>query len=229
MEDARSRLVAAIAASAALHWVLIFGITVRAPEPSIPPLVGRLQTGPSPLADSPSPASVARRPEPTVPPTPPGMSSVRGAPLMQVAAIASAQQATEALPATLPAPPPDSALPSVAMPLLSDPTWYTAAQLDVYPRALGPMRPVYPEQAAALGIGGEVTLLVMVDERGAVEEVSAAEAAPEGYFEAAAVAALRAIRFDPARKDDRSVRSRILIKVSFDPAARDRPANSAAR
>jgi len=115
------------------------------------------------------------------------------------------------------------------MPLLSDPTWYTADQLDVYPRALSSIRPAYPERAAAQGIGGAVTVLVMVDERGSVEEASAQQAAPEGYFEAAAVAALRTIRFEPARKDGRSVRSRILVRVSFDPAVREPSAGSAAR
>ena len=105
------------------------------------------------------------------------------------------------------------------MPLLSDPTWYTAEQLDVYPRALGTVRPVYPDQAAAQGIGGDVTLLLMVDERGTVEEMSVVQAAPEGHFEGAAVAAFRTMRFEPARKDGRSVRSRILVRVSFDPAS----------
>ena len=90
------------------------------------------------------------------------------------------------------------------MPLLADPTWYSAQQLDVYPRALSPVRPAYPEQAAQQGIGGEVTLLLMVDEQGSVEEVSVAQAAPEGYFEAAAVAAFRTARFEPAQKDGRT-------------------------
>ena len=46
-EDARSRLALAVVASAVLHWVLMYGVTVRAPEPSIPPLIGRLQPEPS--------------------------------------------------------------------------------------------------------------------------------------------------------------------------------------
>ncbi len=105
------------------------------------------------------------------------------------------------------------------MPLLADPTWYSAQQLDVYPRALSPVQPAYPEPAAQEGIRGEVTVLLMVDEQGTVEEVSVARALPEGYFEAAAVAAFRTARFEPAQKDGRSVRSRILVRVSFDPAS----------
>lgn len=226
MQDARSRLIAAIVASAALHWALLYGVTVRAPEASYPPLIGRLQPEPPPLGQSPSQASSPS----ALPPTSRRMPSGHGAPLIRIEPTTPAPQATELpVPARLPVPPADSALPSVAMPLLSDPTWYTADQLDVYPRTLSAVRPAYPEQPAAQGIGGDVTLLVLVDERGSVEEASVVQAAPEGYFEAAALAAFRMVHFEPARKDGRSVRSRVLVRVSFDPAARDLPATSAAR
>jgi protein TonB len=43
------------------------------------------------------------------------------------------------------------------------------------------------------------------------------QAAPAGYFEGAAVAAFETARFAPAQKDGRSVRSRVLVRVSFDP------------
>ena len=69
----------------------------------------------------------------------------------------------------------------------------------------------------------------MVDERGVVEEASVVQAVPEGYFEAAAVEALGATRFEPARKDGRSVRSRLLVRIRFDPAASELSAGSAAR
>jgi protein TonB len=61
---------------------------------------------------------------------------------------------------------------------------------------------------------------VLVDEAGKVREVSVVEAQPEGYFEPAALAAFQDVRFEPARKDGRPVRSRVLIKVAFDPGAR---------
>jgi periplasmic protein TonB len=105
------------------------------------------------------------------------------------------------------------------MPLLADPTWYSAEQLDVYPRAVTGVQPHFPAQAARERIRGEVTLLLKVDERGTVEEATVAQAVPEGYFEAAAVAAFRTARFDPAQKDGRSVRSRLVVRVWFDPAA----------
>jgi protein TonB len=219
MQDARSRLLLAIVASGALHLMLIYGITVRAPAPVTSPIVARLQGEPLPLSPAPAPAApranldaasvLTRNPNPLNRDAAPAPSQPRALPTPQPLG-----------PVTLPAPPPDSALPSVAMPLLADPTWYSAQQLDVYPRALGPVQPVYPEPAAREGIRGEVTLLLMVDERGAVEEVSVVRALPEGYFEAAAVAAFRTARFEPAQKDGRRVRSRILVRVAFDPASR---------
>jgi protein TonB len=218
MQDARSRLLTALAASAALHLALIYAVTVRAPEPLTAPLIGRLQREPPVLGESPGRAT----PPPGLrPASPPGASStVRGAPLARVRPPAPVPPAAEAAgPVPLPTAAPDTSLPSVVMPLLADPTWYTAEELDVYPRALGPVRPAYPDSAAAQGMSGEVTLVLMVDENGAVQDVSVANAAPEGHFEAAAVAAFRVIRFEPARRDGRSVRSRIVIRVSFDAAS----------
>jgi protein TonB len=227
MQDARPRLLLAIVVSAALHLSLIYGITVRAPVPLAAPLIARLQREPPALGELRAPATQDASPIPASPPTLNPLPVTQGAPLARPQPTTLAPPAEEIpAPVPIPAPPPDSALPSVAMPLLADPTWYTAQQLDVYPRALAPARPAYPGQAAQQGLGGEVTLLLMVDERGSVEEVFVVQAAPEGYFEAAAVAAYRSARFEPAQKDGRRVRSRILVRVSFDPASISRDLQS---
>ncbi len=222
MRDARSRLLLAIVVSAALHLLLIYGIAVRAPAPLTAPIAARLQPEAAPLGGLPTladsraslePISVATtHPIPLAGGLPPTQAIPRPTP-------APPPAAQLRRPVLFPTPPPDAALPSVTMPLLADPTWYSAQQLDVYPRALGAVQPAYPGQAANAGIGGEVTLLLMVDEAGSVEEVAVAQAVPQGYFEAAAIAAFRTARFAPAQKDGRSVRSRILVRVSFDPAS----------
>ena len=59
------------------------------------------------------------------------------------------------------------------MPLLADPTWYRAQDLDVYPRAVEPVAPAYPMQAQQERIGGEVTLVLKVDERALIETAPA--------------------------------------------------------
>jgi protein TonB len=229
MRHARSRLLLAIVVSAALHLSLIYGVTVHTPTPLTSMIVARLQREPAAPGALPTLVTPPASPDPVPPLALVPMPLARGAALAPEPTPLPTAELPGPVP--LPAPPPDSALPSVAVPLLADPAWYSAQQLDVYPRALNSVLPAYPAQAAQMGIGGEVTLLLMVDERGTVEEASVAQAAPEGYFEAAAVAAFRTARFEPAQKDGRSVRSRILVRVSFDPAsaARDLQSNLSPR
>jgi len=110
-----------------------------------------------------------------------------------------------------------SRLPPVDMPLITDPTWYEARQLDVFPRALSAVRPAYPELGEKAGLNGEVTIELLVDESGQVHTAGVVRAIPEGYFEAAAVSALLAARFVPGQKDGHPVRSRVVVKVMFSP------------
>lgn len=215
MGNARSRLLLAIVVSAALHLGLIYGIAVQAPASLTSPIVARLQREPPP------PGGL-----PTLPldrPSPPAVAATRvsagASPVRLEPASLPVPTAARPGPASPPVPPPDSPLPSVAMPMLADPTWYPAEELDVYPRARDSVSPAYPAQAAQEGIAGEVTLLLMVDERGMPRQVSVAQARPAGYFEAAAIAAFQTARFEPAQRDGRSVRSRILVRVSFDPTS----------
>lgn len=103
-------------------------------------------------------------------------------------------------------------LPVLEVPLLEDPTWYPAKQVDVHPTALHPIKPVYPEQ----GVEGHVVLLLLIDEAGAVKEAAVMEANPEGIFEESALAAFREAHFAPAQKNGRAVKSRVLIRVSYE-------------
>jgi protein TonB len=207
MEDARSRLLGAIAASGALHLALMYGVTVRAPPPQASQVVARLE-----LPGVPPGPPVALAPDPLPRPLPePGAERHSARVLPEVSAVRPG-------PAALVASPRDSSLPSVEMPLLADPTWYRAEDLDLYPRALAPIAPDYPLQARREGIGGEVTLVLKVDEHGAVHDVAVAQASPEGYFEATATAALQTARFVPAERDGRSVRSQVVVRVAFDPS-----------
>lgn len=123
----------------------------------------------------------------------------------------------ESIPPTSAAIPPTSAawLPSLDIPLISDPTYYPAGQVDVRPEALGEIKPVYPE--AAQNIGGVVILLLLIDETGAVKEVTVEEADPPGIFEESAINAFKNARFSPAFKNSEWVRSRVLIRVRYEP------------
>lgn len=106
----------------------------------------------------------------------------------------------------------------VAMATIPDPIHYPAAEIDIYPQALRRIAPIYPETARNAQLAGSVTLAVLIDEAGKVVGTSVMDSVPAGVFEEAAQQALADSTFYPAQKDGRSVRSRILIRVEFDPA-----------
>lgn len=103
------------------------------------------------------------------------------------------------------------------VPALRDPVHYEAKELDTYPQLRDPLSPVYPQVALSQGIAGAVTVLVLIDETGKVTEASVVDAKPEGFFDDSARRALAQASFLPASREGRSVRSRILISVSYDP------------
>ena len=109
--------------------------------------------------------------------------------------------------------------PSFELPLIRDPTYYAAKQLDVYPLPLTEIKFDYPESAAAERIDGRLLMLLLIDEFGVVNEASVVEAHPEGYFEESALAVFRATRFSPAQKQGRPVKSRVLMHVRYESEA----------
>jgi protein TonB len=106
----------------------------------------------------------------------------------------------------------ESRLPHAAVPVLGDPVWYEAKDLDTYPRAIAVME---LDNAHESNAGGTVTLLVAVDEHGVVHDAAVMDAQPAGYFEERALKIIQATQFVPAERDGRPVRSRILIKLPF--------------
>jgi protein TonB len=136
-------------------------------------------------------------------------------------ATAARQEAPEAPAPVAPARPPEpldpqrraAGKPGAALPLryLSSREVDTPAQLLERPQLL------YPEVAYLLGIPGTVRLRVFIGEDGRVDSVEIVAAQPPGYFEEAAIAAGRALRYAPARASGAAVRSQRLIDVQFDP------------
>jgi protein TonB len=214
MADADARLALAVLVSAALHASLIFGVAVRRPgaASASEPILARIQAVPDAAARQPEPRPL-EKPE----------RRVAQLPARASAAAESRPAATDASSGPDPiiqrAPQaPTEALPPVEMPLFVDSTWYPAAQLDIFPTALAPVRPAYPHAAAAADLAGEVMLLLLIDETGRVHECTVVDAQPAGTFEEAALEAFRAARFTPGQRDGRNVRSRLLVKVVFSPA-----------
>jgi outer membrane biosynthesis protein TonB len=154
---------------------------------------------------APQPSTVgAVPPEPEIPAAAPQVK--RPAPVSDREA--SAITAATAVPPVQDAPPP-------ALPQAADPTYYPARELDAYPR------PVVPPELDRIAASGSVTLALLIDEQGAVNNVAfAGPAAPEHLREALR-AVLVATRFLPARKDGRVVKSRIVLSVDFGQGMRE--------
>jgi periplasmic protein TonB len=212
--DVGLRFLFALAFSATLHLSLIYGIAIG-PSESVPAslIVARL-------------VAQAAAPRPLAEPRAPGSSHRRSAPPVAAFFPAADEPALGAM--GDPAPDPgraaathpridDSHLPSTEVPLLVDPAWYEAKDLDLYPRPLAPVQPEYPASAPA--ILGEVTLLLQIDEFGVPQQLSVVTAEPAGYFEEPALQAFQTARFTPAQREGRPVRSRIVVKVRFAPQA----------
>ena len=218
LSPAMQRVVAAMSISIAVHLALICLLRVNpvaAPlAAAIPVIEARLQPAAPPIAE---PAAVPEipppEPAPEAPPKP-----VPPAPVASASPPAhAAPDAPPVVPsAPNPAPQPSSALPAVNVPLLVDPTYYTAKQLDVQPRALAAINPVYPPDAVARGTAGWVVLKLKLDEGGNVQDVEPSDASPPGIFDQSALDAFRKAHFAPAQKDGRAVKSLVQIKVRYE-------------
>jgi protein TonB len=203
------RLGVALLASAGLHLWLMYGVSVVAPRPSAEAVVILARLGEL----APQPESRLERDAPPADAAPPSTRRKQGVEQPAPSEEAPAARAVAIAPASQP-----SGLPPVEMPLLADLTWYAARQLDIYPKLVSLSQPRYPERADAEGVKGSVTLLIHIDENGLAREVAVVEADPLGYeFDAAAVEAYGEARWVPAVKDGRHVRSRVLVRVIFEP------------
>lgn len=205
--EAGERLALTLAGSLILHFALVFGLQIR-PQPSSPPAASIIQARLVDVAvDSPPPVET--------PPEEPQAIELQ------------AQQVAPAPQPESPAPPPlqtssaapaeaSASLPSIDVPLIEDPTFYPALEVDIHPAALQAVQPVYPDEAAKANVVGSVILVLLLDEGGMVKDVSVEEATPPGYFEASAMAAFRHARFTPAQRGGKVVKSRMRIKVSYE-------------
>ena len=208
----RIRLAVAITLSGLVHLWLADGVTVRAPG----------------HATARGPAIISARLEipvtPPVVPSPPqdGAKVVHeGVPDSRRRARPADERARETA-GDKPSPSsafvekaPNARVPASALPAVSDPEYYPARQLDVYPALVQPVNLDYPRHAANDNVGGRVLLMVLIDETGGVRELSIVDAGPARFFEDSLRAAFSEARFSPARKDGRAVKSRVLIGVDY--------------
>lgn len=193
-----ARLGPALAASALVHWALLSAPLLDSPwrgiasYPGDAPLTVRLAPVPALVPDVPA------SPEPGAHRTPRQPAPLAGSAerlRSQFSPSVTEQTGTGV----------------VALPRAADSSYYAARDLDRYPRPLAPFR---INRAAGDG-AGEVRLEILIDERGIVQEMIFAGPAAPARVEEELRAALAATRFQPAEKDGRAVRSRIVLSISF--------------
>lgn len=98
------------------------------------------------------------------------------------------------------------------------PWYYPARYLHRRVTPLKPIWPVYPEGATT--ISGRVTILLLVDEYGQVDQHRIIHAEPSGVFEAAVVEAFaRHARFAPGLITGYPVKGQLVAEVTFEPGA----------
>lgn len=88
-------------------------------------------------------------------------------------------------------------------------------EIDRDPVAIVKNPPIYPIRAKMRRIEGDVVLQFVVDEQGAVRELSVAESTPPGVFDSAALRTVARWRFKPGIKDERPVAVRVQQKLKF--------------
>ena len=98
---------------------------------------------------------------------------------------------------------------SAPLPQPSDPTYYGALSLDVYPKAVTALDLSAPTAAA-----GQVRATVLIDEAGVVNDVRAVQAT-SADLESAARTLLWQTRFTPARKDGRVVKAEVRVSLGY--------------
>lgn len=198
MDRADGRLLLALAASGLLHAALmqaVEGTAARRASGGAPPLNAMLLAPPAALAER----------EMEVQPR-----AARSHDPMQAASAPSMQ--TPAVPAVAPTPHlaetsmAPSARSNAAYTQVSDPTYYTALSLDVYPKALSLL-----DWKGAHG-ASKVRATVLIDEAGLVNDVRGVEAANPELEHAARELLLRTV-FTPAYKDGRVVKAQVVVSL----------------
>lgn len=190
------RLIAALAVSVLVHLMLALGFSPKTARyvPPLPLQVEiRRETAPERAAEIPAeqPSELTARPVAVEPPP-------------------AAPPREESSPAP-------AALPVAVAPGLPLDRYYTARELDVRAEQINDVDLVYPRRAYETRTKGRVVLRIFINERGAIDDVSIVEAVPAGVFDEAALTATQALRFKPAIKNGRNVKSQKTIEVVLDP------------
>lgn len=87
--------------------------------------------------------------------------------------------------------------------------------VDTMPKVLKRAPIVYPEMARRQGVSGFVSMNVLINESGSVEDVEIIEAKPEEMFELMADSNIRRWKFEPATYNGQKVKVWAMQKIVF--------------
>jgi protein TonB len=211
------RLLAFLAASAALHLVLLQFSPTHEPIVLVePPPLRVTLAEPPPMVPEMKPEP--RPPEPAAAPPPP---RPRPAPKPEPAPASPSVAAPPAVEAPAPEPPPLLTAPSAGhapevaapqpeppRPAPVTPPVYNAAYLSNPP-------PPYPVAARRRGQEGVVLLSVLVSEAGLPKEIKLARSSGAPVLDEAALEAVKGWKFVPARQGERSVAAWVEVPIRF--------------
>lgn len=99
-----------------------------------------------------------------------------------------------------------------------DPSAYRSVGLDPPPRLISEVDLAYPESAGLRE--GRVTLRLLINEKGIVDDVMVLQSFPKTVFDDAAMSAFRPARFSPGQILGMAVKSQLTIEVEFMPVNR---------
>ena len=110
-----------------------------------------------------------------------------------------------------------AAAPSISGPFAG--SWYYPSRyLHRRVTTLRPILPIYPEAAAT--ISGRVTILLLVNEYGQVDQHRIVNADPSGVFEASVIEAFaQKARYAPGLIAGYPVKAQLIAEVTFEPGA----------
>lgn len=189
------RLLPALGASVLVHVLVVENWRSSggaAPSGAVPvQLQARLETAESPAMPDPDPPDIPLGPDRNRP--------VAG---MQMRAPRITPSAAPQAPVT--------PLPAGAGATVPDLRFYQARELDRYPAPLAPLN-----LQAAAGFSGSVRFWVSIDLAGNVVDIAMADADLSAALENMARELLLATRFMPAVKNERPVKSRILLELRY--------------
>jgi protein TonB len=94
-------------------------------------------------------------------------------------------------------------------------TEFDIGQVDKMPQVISRIRPIYPLAAKQKNIQGVVVLKFMVTKEGTVRDVSVLKAKPKGYFEKAAMDAVKKWKFRPGTVGKEPVNTWMTAMVKF--------------